>query len=286
MRCSNVASGFATLLAFAICVAIGGCASTKSTNTNRTGMEQLLISNAVDQSLNRVDFEPLESRTVYLDAAFLDCVDKNYIVASSRNRILQAGGKLVEKPEEAEVIVEVRSGAVGTDQSESFIGIPELSLPGPFPIAIPQVKLWSRSTQTGTAKIGLVAFDAKSREVIGRGGTTLARSDDSNTYVFGVGPYQSGTVRTEVSRQLGRPAWNPLPDAIAFAPLQSSEPAKLRLAGTEEDDSSKAPQIDQLSDRVFNDTAPATAEAPLAEPQALPTAPPAMTIEEHNPFAG
>ncbi|MDQ3330854.1 MAG: hypothetical protein M3552_09400, partial [Planctomycetota bacterium] len=144
----------------ALCV-VTGCASTKTSNTGRTAMEQMLISNAVDQSLNRIDFQPLESRAVFLDTTYLDCVDKNYIVASSRNRILQAGGKLVAKPEDAEVVVELRTGAVGTDQSETYIGIPELSLPGPLPIAIPQVKLWSKSTQTGTAKIGVVAFDSK-----------------------------------------------------------------------------------------------------------------------------
>ena len=59
------------------------------------------------------------------------------------------------KAEDADVIVEVRSGAVGTDQSETYVGIPEIAVPGPLPVAIPQVKFWSKSTQTGTAKIGI-----------------------------------------------------------------------------------------------------------------------------------
>lgn len=198
-------------------------------------MEQLLVSNAVDQSLNRVDFKPLAGRKVFLDTSFVDCVDKNYIIASTRDRVLNADAKLVAKAEDAEVIVELRAGAVGTDLSESYVGVPELAVPGPIPVAIPQIKLWSKSTQTGTAKIGLVAYEAGSRQMLGQGGMTLARSDDSNTFFFGIGPYQSGSVRTEVARQLGQPAWNPLPEAIAFGPLHSGEPAKLRLAASDDD---------------------------------------------------
>lgn len=231
LRTPHLVAVLPAFLAFAI----AGCASTKTSNTSRTAMEQLLISNAVDQSLNRVDFQPLAGRSVFLDTSYVDCVDKNYIIASSRDRILQADAKLVGKAEDAEVIVEVRTGAVGTDQSETYVGVPELALPGPIPVAIPQLKLWSKSTQTGTAKIGLVAYEAKSRQMLGRGGTTLARSDDSNTFFFGMGPYQSGSVRSEVSRQLGRPEWHPIPEAIAFGPLKTGEPARLRLAASDDE---------------------------------------------------
>jgi hypothetical protein len=228
-----------TLRAAGVALACGlaaGCAATKTSNTGRTAMEQLLISNAVDQSLDKVDFRPLAGRSVFLDTAYTDCTDKNYVVAATRDRILKAGASLTAKPEEAEVVVELRSGAVGTDQSESYVGIPEVAVPGPFPVAIPQIKFWSRNRQTATAKLGLVAFEAKSRTMLGRGGTTLARSDDSNTYFLGMGPYQSGTVREEVSTQLGRPAPKFIPQHVAFGPLQGQEPARFRLASSDDRD--------------------------------------------------
>ncbi len=219
-----------------LCFAALGCASTKTTNTGRTAMEQLLISNAVDQSLNKIDFKPLAERTVYLDTSLTECVDKNYVIASTRNRILQAGAKLVEKADQAEVVVELRSGGVGTDQTEAYFGIPAVSVPGPLPLSTPEVKFWSRNQQTATAKIGLVAFETSTRQVLGRGGTSLALSDDSKTYVFGMGPYQSGTVRTEVTRGVGRQVPNPLPETIAFLswPMQG-EPDRLQLAGSNEE---------------------------------------------------
>ncbi|MGC1272649.1 MAG: DUF6655 family protein [Planctomycetaceae bacterium] len=223
-----------TVLAFSAVAA--GCASTKTSNTGRTAMEQMLISNAVDQSLDKIDFQPLAGRSVYLDVTYLECIDKNYVIAATRDRILQAGAKLTAKPEDAEVVVEARAGAVGTDQTESYIGIPEVAMPGPIPIAIPQIKMWSRTAQTGTAKIGLVAIEAGSRTILGQGGSTLARSDDNNTYLFGLGPYQSGSVRREVTHGLHKNPRQTLPSTIAFtAPPLPGEPGRVRLASSDDD---------------------------------------------------
>ena len=72
----------------------GGCTSTKQSNTARTATEQLLISNAVDQSLNKVDFSPLAASAVFVEEKYIDCVDKGYIIGSIRHKLLQAGATL------------------------------------------------------------------------------------------------------------------------------------------------------------------------------------------------
>src|ERR1043166_1148650 len=81
-----------------------GCTSTKQSNTARTATEQLLISNAVDQSLNKVDFTPLTGSTVFVEEKYIDCVDKGYIIGSVRHKLLQAGALLAGKAEEADAI--------------------------------------------------------------------------------------------------------------------------------------------------------------------------------------
>ena len=48
-----------------------GCSATKTTNTSRSAVEQLLVSNAVDQSLNKVDFSPFSGHTVYLEDKYV-----------------------------------------------------------------------------------------------------------------------------------------------------------------------------------------------------------------------
>jgi len=181
------------------CAALAaGCTSTKQSNTARTATEQLLISNAVDQSLNKVDFSPLSGSTIFVEEKYIDCVDKGYIIGSIRHKLLQAGATLAAKAEEAESIMEVRSGGVGTDVSSSYLGVPGFTAPGM--IGIPDIKLVTHDSQKAVAKIGIVVYSVKSKHELGEGGVSMAQADDTNTYVMGFGPRQSGTLRYEVGR--------------------------------------------------------------------------------------
>ena len=209
-----------------------GCASTKTTNTARSAKEQMLVSNAVDQSLDKVDFTPLYDQKVYLDDKYLECVDKPYILGSVRHRVLRAGGRLQSKPEDAEVIMEVRSGGVGTDSSESFLGTPEIALPGM--LTVPEIRLAERKTQYGYSKIGLVTYDAATHKVLGDGGLAMAQADDNNWTFFGVGPYQNGALKRDVGRARRVPAGmyrRELPTTVAFGTRDAySEEASTQFA--------------------------------------------------------
>lgn len=213
--------GWVSLMIFA-----AGCASTKTSNTARTVQEQLLISNSMDQALNKVDFAAFDGARVFIDEKYLECVDKNYLVGSVRHRALRSGARLVEKADQADIIVEVRSGGVGTNMSDMFVGMPELSVPGPLPLSLPEVRLLSKQSQMGIAKIGIVAYDAKTRQMLGDGGMTMAQSDDSNWYMLGIGPYQNGSIREEVSNGLTTPpaTYNTLPYNVAFDDPKNGTP--------------------------------------------------------------
>lgn len=190
-----------------------GCATTRTTNTARTGVEQLLISGAVDQTLSKAEWPVVNGRKVFIEEKYLDSVDKGYIVAKSRQRLLSQGALLVDKKEDSEVTVELSSGGVGTDSTASFVGMPGLTVPG-LPIELPEVRLFERSSQFGTAKIGVVSYDTASGKLIHDGGTPLARSDDSRWSVLGVGPVQRGSVRRELRSQTGA---TDLPTRVADA---------------------------------------------------------------------
>jgi hypothetical protein len=194
MRCRCWLMLFATLLT------IAGCTTTRTSDTPRTALEQLLISNAVDQSLDKFDFASLYNRKVYIDDKYLECVDKGYLLASIRERVLVSGGRIVSKADDSDVTLEVRTGGLGTDNLETYVGMPALSVPGIMPIELPQIKIWNRTSQKGTAKIGILAMDTKSGGYYNHGGQALARSDDNSWYLLGVGPFQDGSVRTEVTQ--------------------------------------------------------------------------------------
>ena len=189
--------------AVAIVAAITGCASTTTTNTARTGNEQILISSAIDRAMSNVRFNDFANYKVFVDEKYLDgTVDKGYLLGELRHKILQGGGSLAAKPEEADIVLEPRSGGVGTDSEETFIGIPALGMPG-LPIELPEIKIAQRTTQMGTAKIGLVAYDAKTGSSLGRGGRATALTHANDTYVFGVGPFRSGSVVDTRERAVG-----------------------------------------------------------------------------------
>jgi len=211
-----------------------GCTNMKTTNTARTSTEQMLVSNAVDQALDKIDFRAFSGHAVFLDEKYVDCVDKAYLVGSIRHRLLHVGCRLVDKAEDAEIVMEPRSGSVGTTNSETYIGIPELTLPGL--LAVPEVRVATKSRQIGVAKIGIAAYDSKTRTSLGAGGTTLAESDDTNFSFFGVGPFQSGTIRNEVTRSTSGNAGitrTQIPVQVAFhSPAPAALPETPAATGT------------------------------------------------------
>ena len=206
-----------SLCALAVALLLAGCSSSKSSNTARTATEQLLISNAVDQALDKVEFSRFSGLNVFFDEKHFDGVDKSYVVGSIRHRILYSGGRLVPKAEEADVIIEARSGGLGTDTTETFYGLPEVVVPGM--VTIPELKVAQRMVQRGSAKIGFVAYDAKSKQIIGQGGLTMAVSNNNDWSVLGVGPFKNGTLKQEIKAGTSGDSYNPqfgLPRTVAF----------------------------------------------------------------------
>jgi hypothetical protein len=229
------------LLALVACLA--GCSSNRQSNTARTATEQLLISNAVDQSLNKIDFTPLAGASVFVEEKYIDCIDKGYIVGSVRHKLLQAGAYLSPKAEEADAIMELRSGSVGTDVSSSYLGIPGFTAPGM--IGIPDIKMITHDSQKATAKIGIVVYDAKTHRELGEGGVSMSQADDTNSFYFGLGPWQSGTLQYEIKRSERRYPGEQdreLPAQVAFERPQparnipaQAEKSKIQLSSGEKE---------------------------------------------------
>ena len=172
---------------------VTGCTTSRTTHTARTGLEQLLVSDAVDRTLDQTPLPPLSGRKVYVEEKYLDSVDKNYVVGALRQRVLRQGGHLTDKKEDSEITIEVCAGAVGTDSTESYLGAPGLTVPG-LPVELPEVRIFERSSQYGTAKLNLVAYATATGELLHDAGQSLARSDESRWSFMGLGPVQTGSV--------------------------------------------------------------------------------------------
>jgi hypothetical protein len=178
-----------------------GCGTTRQTDTGRAASEMLLISQAVDMAVAKIDFSPLAGQSVFLDTTAVekDVVDRGYLVSVIRQQLLAHGAKLRDKRDDATYIVEIRSGALGTDRHSLLLGTPAVSLPVVVPglpsANIPEIALMKRSDQRGVAKIGVFAYNRVTGLALWQSGTVDAMSRSHDTWVFGAGPFTRGTIR-------------------------------------------------------------------------------------------
>ena len=176
-----------------------GCGTTKMTGTARTGTEQLLLTNAWDKALMKVDFRPLTGVPVFLDTANVTAVDQGWVVSSLREAMLTQGVLIREKREQAQYVVEARVGAYGTDDDSMLVGISQTTIPptvtGVPTGTIPKLPLIERSRQTAVAKLALFAYDRAGGQLVWQSGTMLDQADTKNVFVGGFGPIKSGSIQ-------------------------------------------------------------------------------------------
>jgi hypothetical protein len=184
-------------------IGASGCGTFKTTGTTRSGTEQLLLTNAWDSALQKVDFRPLTGVPVYLDTTNVTAVDQGWVVSSLRQRMLADGVLLRAKADQAQWIVEARVGAYGTDDYNWLIGISQTTVPqtitGMPAGTIPELPLIKKSNQLGVAKLALFAYDRASGQIVWSSGTMLATSSAKDVYIGVIGPIQSGSIRPKAN---------------------------------------------------------------------------------------
>ncbi|QDV26692.1 DUF6655 family protein [Aureliella helgolandensis] len=190
-----------------VCIGLGcsGCGATKS----YTATEQLLLSDAVDAAVSKIDFQPLSGQKVYLDTTYVKTqksallVDSDYVISSLRQQMVSAGVYLVEGREEATLIAEARMGALGLDGHSVTYGLPASNtlsaassvLGGSAAIpALPEMSLARNERTAGAAKIAVFAYERETREPYWQSGVARSSSNAKDTWVLGVGPFQRGTI--------------------------------------------------------------------------------------------
>ena len=189
------------LPAILVCCAMSaGCGTTKWSDTSRTATEQLLISDAMDRAVSRIDFRAVAGKKVYLDSAPLSGVtDSAYLISLLRQHMLAEGCLMKEKREEADYVVEVRAGAVGTDRCDVMFGVPATNVPDMVPVqgvpsSIPEMALARKTEQRAVAKIAVFAYNRRTGRPIWQSGVVPIESKAKDVWLFGAGPFQRGTI--------------------------------------------------------------------------------------------
>lgn len=187
-------------LSILVAAAATGCGTTSWSDTKRTATEQLLVSDAIERAIMKIDMSPLAGHRVFLDTTALNAVDdKDYLTSTVRQHVLGSGGVLAEKREDAEIVVEARAGAIGTDRTSVLIGIPATSVEfAGSGTSIPEMALFKRSDQRAVAKINLFAYRRGTGQPLWQSGIANVATHARDRWVMGAGPFQDGRIHDKV----------------------------------------------------------------------------------------
>ena len=143
---------------------LAACTTVKQSAPARTGSEEMLISTAADRAAAKITPHIPKDAKVFIDATYFEGTDSKYAIAAIRGSLLQQGIKLTDDKKAADVVVEIRAGALSTDQKSMLIGIPSFTVPVPLAatgITTPELDLYKTDEQKGVAKFAATVYSAK-----------------------------------------------------------------------------------------------------------------------------
>ncbi|WP_374570570.1 DUF6655 family protein [Phenylobacterium sp.] len=148
----------------AAALALSACATATQTTPPRTATEQLLISHAAEQAAKKLDIPLKPGTRVFLRPAGFTGSEGDYAVSALRAALSARGMALPPRPEDADVVLEVREAALSIDEMNRLVGVPSVTLPNISTLGlftIPELPLYARRDRTGIAEFLLFAYDAK-----------------------------------------------------------------------------------------------------------------------------
>ena len=180
---------------------LSGCGTTKWSDTTRTATEQLLLTNAMDRAVGQMNFCALFNKSTFIDSTAIDGADKLYFISTVRQHLLASGAKIKEKKEDADYIVELRAGTVGTDRNDLMIGVPSFSVPTGFAselltgtTAVPEIAIFKRTDQRAVVKVAAFVYNRKTNTPVWQSGNIQTESKIRARWIFGTGPITRGDI--------------------------------------------------------------------------------------------
>jgi hypothetical protein len=186
-----------TSLVSALLLAVSGCGAFRETLPLRSSAEQMILSTAADRSVESMPTDWLDGRTVFVDAANLDCYDKPYVLQRIRHTILTNGGRLAADADSADALLEVASGGLSVDRGSFMLGLPEIPLPLPFatePVKTPELPIFKLTSYVGRSRMLFSVMDRRTRKQIRELPVCYGRSTVRFWTVPLIGPFESSDI--------------------------------------------------------------------------------------------
>ena len=194
------------LLLLTFSLLITSCATIRVTDPTRTATEQFLMSEATRRAVEQLSSEALRDRKVFVDSSYLissayPTPENLFLIGELRHKLLLGGVRLIDKREEAEIVLEVRSGGIGIDRLEYLLGIPSIYLSRDLsgtgseaPLATPELAIVKNTRQKGFAAAAFVAYWADTGELVAGSGPFVGRTLREDWWILGFGPRTIGDI--------------------------------------------------------------------------------------------
>lgn len=162
--------GLAAASVVATALSLTACASTTETNPARTATEQLLVARATDRAVEGLTLPvPVGSR-LFVDDTYFRSENSSYAVSAIRQAVSEAGYALADRRDNADVVFELRAGALSLEQMRRVVGLPPLAVPineNFNVVSIPELSVYSRRDRVGVAEFTGFLYDAKTGAPLG-----------------------------------------------------------------------------------------------------------------------
>ncbi len=181
----------------------GGCATLRVTQPPETADEQFLLTGAATLAISKISVANLRDRIVYVSFRFINVgtPGHNFLEADVRSHLLKGGVRLTNNRQKAQIVMEVRCGALGINQENSLIGIPAIAFGNyssgtsfSLPVVLPQISILQNTTQQGYASVAYVAYWRNSGEIVASSGPFVGRTYRHDWWFLGFGPETSGDI--------------------------------------------------------------------------------------------
>jgi hypothetical protein len=152
------------LVALLLSVTQSACSLTyKNSNTPRTPIEQLLLSQSLERSLTDAIPPVLPGQAVVVEVGSLSA-DQAFAGSLIERWLVREGLWLPKDGKEA-LLVRVTLHAFGTDQAETFFGIPAIQS-SLIPMSLPELAFYKAIRQRGYARLSMDILDKKTGQFL------------------------------------------------------------------------------------------------------------------------
>jgi hypothetical protein len=198
----------------------GGCTTIRVVDSPRTADLDFLLTGAAEKAVLQLSTDSLRDREVFLDTQYLvptlqpsanfhlenelsrqPSLEHLFLIGEVRAKLLKSGVRLVDSKQKAQVVLELRAGALSTNHLEYLLGIPSSAVPvsavgvGPSAsVPTPELSIIKSTKQYGWASVSFVAYWADTGELLSVSGPFTGKTYREDYWLFGAGPNTRGDI--------------------------------------------------------------------------------------------